>query len=442
MKRIMVCSGFLLMVALISTAAAQTPVTLTSIQELGKALFFDATLSLNNDQSCSSCHSPAAGFADPDKALPVSQGSTAKPPPAPAPAPKFGGRNAPSAAYAAFAPVFHYDAGLGLYVGGQFWDGRQDSLAGQAAGPFLNPVEMMMPSKLSVIQKLAVNPDYIAAFNNPNVFGDDIIDLTEAVLSSSGVLAAYDRMAKAIGEYEKTRELNLFNSRYDLYLAGLGTLTPNEQKGLKLFEGKAKCALCHLSRPAVAPDGSVMPPMLTDFTYDNLGMPVNPEIAVLIGATQPIDYGLGARADVAARDPMIDAPNGLGGTVTVSAGQAGKFKVMPLRNIAETAPYGHNGYFQSLEAIVHFYNTRDLLPACDTIVAPQIPAPGQNCWPAPEVALNMNVTELGNLGLTPTQEAYLVAFLKTLSDQAPGVPSPFFPTYTATLPTILPVPMP
>jgi cytochrome c peroxidase len=76
-------------------------------------------------------------------------------------------------------------------------------------------------------------------------------------------------------------------------------------------------------------------------------------------------------------------------------------------------PFGHNGYFKSLEVLVHFYNTRDVLPAADKVKDPK---PGVNCWPAPEVAQNLNTTELGNLGLTAEEEAAIVAFLKTLSD--------------------------
>ena len=92
-------------------------------------------------------------------------------------------------------------------------------------------------------------------------------------------------------------------------------------------------------------------------------------------------------------------------------------KVPTLRNVDRrpdpgfVKAFGHNGYFKSLEAIVHFYNTRDVLPTC-------IPGlvEGVECWPEPEVAVNVNTDELGDLGLTAPEEAALVAFLKTLSD--------------------------
>ena len=85
-----------------------------------------------------------------------------------------------------------------------------------------------------------------------------------------------------------------------------------------------------------------------------------------------------------------------------AAGTYGAFKVPTLRNLTLTAPYGHNGYFATLKDIVHFYNTRDV-PAAK--------------WPAPEVGENVNVTELGHLGLTEAKENDLVAFLKTLTDR-------------------------
>jgi cytochrome c peroxidase len=97
----------------------------------------------------------------------------------------------------------------------------------------------------------------------------------------------------------------------------------------------------------------------------------------------------------------------------------GKHKVPTLRNVDKrpsegfVRPYGHNGYFKSLQDIVHFYNTRDVLPRCESVEQPK---PGVNCWPAPEVMQNINKGELGDLKLTPEEEGDIVEFLKTLSD--------------------------
>jgi cytochrome c peroxidase len=98
----------------------------------------------------------------------------------------------------------------------------------------------------------------------------------------------------------------------------------------------------------------------------------------------------------------------------------GRHKVPTLRNVGKGLPaitkaFGHNGYFKTLEGIVHFYNTRDVLPACSGAFT-EAQALAAKCWPAPEVAANLRTSEVGNLGLTPDQEAAIVAFLKTLSD--------------------------
>jgi cytochrome c peroxidase len=388
-------AGVFLLASPLNMAAVLTPE-----QQLGKQLYSDLSLSINDNQACTSCHMPAAAFADPGNTAdpantPVSPGSITG---------EFGTRNAPSAAYARFSPSFHWDGEEGLYIGGQFWDGRDASLAGQASRPPLNPAEMALPDEEAVINRLLLNPDYFTAFRN--LYG---LDLNEASTTHSGVLAAYDRMTRAIGEFEKSREFSEFSSRFDYWLAGKYEMTKQEARGMKLFNGKAKCNLCHLSDAQVAADGSgIIPPLFTDFTYDNLGIPVNPRIAELHGGPMPVDYGLGGRADIAAVDPLV-----LDNGDVVSAGQAGKFKVMTLRNIAATPPYGHNGFFATLEDIVHFYNTRDVLADCATLPAPET---GVNCWPSAEVTRHVNAAELGDLKLTRQQEADLVAFLKTLTD--------------------------
>lgn len=384
-----ICLGF----ATFGTAAnAEAP---TPMELLGDLLYNDTGLSINGTQSCASCHTPATGFDDPDDHLPVSEGAISG---------LFGGRNAPSAAYAAFSPRFHWNAAEGLYVGGQFWDGRASSLADQASGPPVNSVEMGMPNHRRVVKAIVNgNPLYHELFQE--VFG---IDLVGIKLNHKNVEEVYTAMTKAIEAFEKTVAFTRFNSRYDMYLAGQERLNLWERWGEHLFNGKAKCNLCHVTDFTTAPNGVAVPPMLTDFTYDNLGLPRNPEIDMLSGP-QAVDLGLGGRPDVAAADPMGE--------------QKGKFKVMSLRNIADTAPYGHNGVFKTLEEIVHFYNTRDVLPLCSGGV--EDPGFGKTCWAEAEYPDTVNTEELGNLKLKPWQEKALVAFLKTFSDQPEDVPSPF-----------------
>jgi len=402
-KRIILLVILLTLICIVYPLAAQQGQQgLTPEQELGMRLYFDENLSLNRNQSCASCHDPDTGFVDPENVTapfpPVSDGSD--------PA-LFGTRNAPSAAYAAFSPFFYWDGIEGLYVGGQFWDGRANTLAEQAAGPFLNPVEMAMPNEWSVVSRLREDDAYITGFSEVYKLDLEMIPVYNPDdKTPPGVLEIYDRMAKAIGEFEKTITFNKFSSKFDYYLAGVVDLSPAEEKGLKLFNNKGKCALCHLSKPTIAPGGGQIPPLFTDFTYDNLGVPPNVNIPGY--DPEKPDLGLGGRLDIAAKDPA-----GL---------QKGKFKVMTLRNIAITPPFSHNGVFKTLEQIVHFYNTRDVL---GEVPDNNDPGFGITGWPAPEVPLNVNTGELGDLKLTPDQEQAIVAFLLTLTDgygEANGLP--------------------
>lgn len=240
---------------------------------------------------------------------------------------------------------------------------------------------------------------------------------------------AFNNIGRAIAAHERSNEVVRFNSKFDKFweeqgrtVAGFGTdgegsysplpadfksrvFTRQEAEGLALFNAvdKGNCAACHLTSNYDAKT----PPLFTDFTYDNLGIPVNPRIAELAGA-QPIDYGLGARvaelSEVNETVKFKKYPSGTpnGGKILVVVSEIGKFKVPTLRNIEKTPPYGHNGFFATLEKITHFYNTRD-------VAAEE--------WPPPEVAENVNTTNFGNLQLTADEEAALVAFMKTLTDQ-------------------------
>ncbi|MGD2152799.1 MAG: cytochrome c peroxidase [Gemmatimonadales bacterium] len=335
----------------------------TPKERLGKLLFFDPNLSSPAGQACADCHSPDAGFGDPNPALPVSRGVHPD---------RFGARNDQTASYAAFVPPRHFDETEGLWVGGLFWDGRAATLEDQAKGPPLNPLEMANPDVEAIAAALRAAP-YRALFRE--VFGADALDDAEA---------AFDHMAEAIAAYERTSEVNPFSSKYDLYLTGQVELTEQELRGLALFEdeGKGNCAACHPSRPGE--DGS--PPLFTDFTYDNLGTPKNPEnpFYFLSPELNPdgidyVDLGLGA---------VVDDPE-----------QRGKFRVPTLRNVALTPPYMHNGVFKTLHQVVAFYNSRDV-----------------TAWPAPEVPENVNRDELGDLGLTTSEMEDIVAFMMALSD--------------------------
>ena len=347
-------------------------------EELGKLIFFDEDLSVPKGQSCASCHDPEFGFADPDQSRAVSQGAIPV---------RFGNRNSPTAAYAAYSPDFDYNESEGMYIGGQFWDGRADNLTEQAKGPFLNPLEMNNPSKSAVIQKI-IHSDYADLFED--VYGVGALDNVET---------AYDRTAEAIAAFEMTDEVNNFSSKYDKYMAKEVKLTKQEKLGLKLFNDpkKGNCAACHPSTVGPYADK----PLFTDFTYDNLGVPSN--LGMVGDSPELMDYYPFYYPPIATNfnpDGLDFVDWGLGAIVN-ETGEMGKMKVPTLRNTAITPPYMHNGVFTTLKEVVQFYNTRD------------VPEAG---WPAPEVNDTVNKVELGDLGLSNAEEDAIVAFMETLTD--------------------------
>jgi cytochrome c peroxidase len=370
---------------------------LTREERLGKLLFFDDNLSEPKGQSCAFCHDPAVGFTGPTSVV----NATIAVYPGAVPT-RFGNRKPPTAAYGGDSPVLHFDDEEGLWIGGMFWDGRAtgwelgDPLAEQARGPFLNPLEQNNPSKEAVVKKVLTSK-YRRLFKR--VCG-----------KTYDVDKYYDCIATSIAAYERSKEVNPFSSKYDYWLKGKANLTSQEMDGLSLFEGRAMCSACHISEPG--PNGE--PPLFTDFTYDNLGVPRNPLNPFYYEpewnplGTAWVDEGLGAFLRAQGINPYDE--------------QIGKVKVPTLRNVDKrphmlfVKDYGHNGYFKSLKEIVHFYNTRDVLPECSTVTAPTVPLPGENCWPEPEISVNVNTDELGDLGLSNAEEDALVAFMKTLND--------------------------
>jgi cytochrome c peroxidase len=366
---------------------------LTSEEELGKLLFFDQKLSVRNNQSCASCHGSIAGWTGPIPGInlggAVYRGSVAT---------RFGNRKPPTVAYAGDSPVLYQEAD-GTWVGGMFWDGRAtgwtlgDPLAEQAQGPFLNPLEQALPDAGTVVDRVCKSK-YSKLFKD--VCGDICND----------VPAAYECIARSIAAYERSAEVSQFSSKFDAYLAGTATLTEQEAFGLELFEGdKAKCSACHISVGEK--------PLFTDFTYDNLGVPRNPQ--------NPFYFDLEWNPA-----GLLWVDTGLGGFLKSASlpyeSEWGKQKVPTLRNVDKrpgpgfVKAYGHNGYFKSLKGIVNFYNTRDVKPECPDPFTTEKDAMKQGCWPVAEVVDNVNTDELGDLGLTPEEEDAIVAFLKTLSD--------------------------
>ena len=259
--------------------------SLTPIERLGKKLLFDTNLSSPRGQSCATCHAPSVGYTSPSSRVnlvtAVHPGAVSS---------RFGNRKPPSAAYGGDSPVLHYNPTDASVGGGSFWDGRAtgwtlgDPLAEQAKGPFLNPLEQNVSSERAVCVKVAKSK-YRKLFQE--VWGK------RSVRPYADTARMYDRIARSIAAYERSPEMNPFNSKFDAFYKrakrsgktvsaidvtnwtayrGLG-LCDSELYGFAVFndESKGKCALCH-----TLDEGSAGYPMFTDYTYDNLGIPKNP----------------------------------------------------------------------------------------------------------------------------------------------------------------------
>jgi len=396
---------------------------LTPEQQLGKELFFDKISQPARSQSCASCHLPEAGWTGgiPGVNLHGAVYRGADPQ-------RFGNRKPPTSAYATFGPVFHFDGTE--FVGGSFWDGRAtgerlgNPAADQALGPFLAPVEQNMPSKVAVCRRVE-RARYALLFEE--VWGPGSLDC-----SDTGSEGTYDRIGLSIAAYEASPEVSPFSSKFDAYWAlclaagndpadcgqaegdqavldPMGVLSAQEFDGL--IEFGEYCSACHVSH---IPGPGGVPPLFTDFTFENIGVPRNPENPFYRMDEQFLDDG-------SAINPLGDdfVDFGLGDFLRTRPEWAdmayandGKMKVPTVRNVDQRRGQGfpkaymHNGVFKTLEEVVHFYNTRD------------VPDEG---WPPPEVDRNVNSdilegVPLGNLELDQEAEDAIVAFLKTLND--------------------------
>lgn len=241
---------------------------------LGNLLFHDVRLSADNTVSCSSCHGLNTGGVD---NKPFSEGVGGQ----------HGGVNAPTV----------YNA---LYNFVQFWDGRAATLADQAAGPPLNPVEMACKSFDEICDKLKADAAFSKAFTE--VYPDGI---NEANITN------------AIQEFEKT--LLTPNSRFDKYLKGdMAALTTEELAGYDLFK-KYNCATCHVG--------------------ENMGG----QSYELMGIKQDYFADRGTELTVEDNGRFKETKN---------ERDRHRFKVPGLRNVALTAPYFHDATQATLEDAV------------------------------------------------------------------------------------------
>lgn len=360
----------------LATTASGLALAITEKAKLGKQLFNDASLSKDGTQSCATCHDKEQAFIDTRNNITsynnapaaVALGQDGK---------SFGDINVPSIAYADLVPEFYFNKEEGLFMGGLFLNGRAKNLVEQAKQPFLNPVEMQT-NAVQVVKK--VQKKYAQTMQK--LYGKDIFSDSEK---------AFDAIAESIAEFEKTAQFSPFNAKFDAFLQGKVQLSELELLGKKIFEDEEKgnCAACH---PVPTLKNTAQESLFTDFSYDNLGVPVNIEVRKLNGkGADFVDNGL-------FDNPMVNDVN-----------LKGAFKVVSLRNVAITSPYMHNGVFKDLKTVVHFYNTRDVQDATN----PETGLP----WRLGEVDKTKNTEELGDLKLTEKEENALVAFLETLTDK-------------------------
>ena len=318
--------------------------TLSAAAQLGQKIFSDTTLSVSGQQSCASCHVAASAFAEDASASGVDRGSPVA----------LGGvgmnltgfRNTPSLMYASLTPDF-YIASDGSPNGGFFRDGRAKTLAAQAVLPFTTSFEMGNADASAVIAKLQTRP-YLADF--VTLYGAAVLDDPTTALA---------RMGEALAAFEtENPAFRPFSSKYDWFQKGQAQLTAQEQRGLALFNDSSKgnCNACH---PSTSADGKT-PPMFTDFSYDNLGVPRNsliPANTASAPSYTPVNSHDGVQTyyDLGVCGPFREQ------TVDFFS-SCGQFKVPTLRNIALTAPYFHNGRFNTLQDAIGFYVRRDTNP--------------------------------------------------------------------------------
>ena len=272
---------------------------------LGRAFFNDQRFSLDGSISCASCHQKDKAFTD---GLPVAKGINAL----------RGTRNSPTVINAAFFDTL-------------FLDGRESSLEGQALGPFLNPIEHGLENKQQILDVVLSDADYSQQIQQ-------VFNITEHEISVQHV-------AKAIASYERT--LIAGNSPFDQYYFGRDRtkLSASAARGLLIFRRKGNCANCH--------EISLNNALFTDNRFYNIGWGFDKLKSVLDRFIVVLQNGSDPK-----RFPLSSEQRSELGrfNATKVIADIGKFKTPTLRNIAQTAPYMHDGSVQTLEEVVDYYD--------------------------------------------------------------------------------------
>jgi cytochrome c peroxidase len=272
---------------------------------LGRKLYFDTRLSKDRTLACATCHDVSRGFTDRRS---VSEGI----------GDHLGKRSAPTTMNAALLQT-------------QFWDGRSPSLEEQAKLPILNPIEMGHPDSSSAMAAVQSDPSYQSLFQK-----------------AYGRAPNYDDLGRALASFERT--LIFLNAPFDRFSAGdLTALSPAAQRGLALFNGKARCVSCHMINSSN--------PLGTDNLFHNIGVSARTKnFEALAGQA----LGMLRQADnTQALDRLaIETDMSELGRFLVSKRRQdiGAFKTEQLRNVGLTAPYMHDGSLHTLWDVMDHYN--------------------------------------------------------------------------------------
>jgi cytochrome c peroxidase len=430
---------------------------LEPIEQLGKDMLYDDTMSNPVGYACATCHAPSTGLSTGLESIVNLRGG---PQPGVVPG-RFGPRKPMSYGYAAFSPEGPYfDTQNAVWIGGNFWDGRAFDTSVQAQGPPINPDEMnntpvgTAPNQFPplLVEKLKHRP-YTPLIKK--IYGKD-------VFTKYTPRQIFEIWGEAIAAFEASGEVCQFSSKYDASKFGVPaqskyTLSASEERGRVLYFGQGQCFQCHssLGLPGVQIETEGKN-TFTMYCFANIGVPKNPGNP-FYEETDPIsnptgfnplgrnfvDFGLGGNAV-----GSLDGTKFFNSTPGDILQFRGLFQTPTTRNV-DVRPdptfvkaYMHNGVLKSLQQVVHFYNTRNIaVNASGQQVAFDLrngpPSGFTAIWPPPEVLDNVqNVAgftpaqaaamgttgvtaengQVGNLGLTPSQETDLVNFLKILSD--------------------------
>ena len=285
------------------------PITREKIA-LGRKLFFDRRLSLNDTFSCAMCHIPEQGFTSNELAMAVGvEGRSVR-------------RNSPTIYNSAYAALL-------------FHDGREDSLEQQVWGPLLAKNEMANPSVGHVINKIGGIDEYRGLF--------------EAAFNGKGV--SMETLGMALASYQ--RSLVSGGSSFDrwYYAKEPDALPAPAQRGFKLFTGKAGCVACHTIDEQHA--------LFSDDQLHNTGIGYRESMGIRAEREQiQIAPGITIDVDRSVIDSVGEPPPTDVGRyeITQNPDDRWKYKTPSLRNVALTAPYMHNGSLSTLGDVVDFYN--------------------------------------------------------------------------------------